>query len=159
MKPQRSLGYTLCFLLAILLSGCGTSAKDKLVGHWTGKVEIDNAKYQQKLKETSGHPIQKALVEELIRAVKLGSMDFDLKDDDSYTLSIKLGPLSKDSYGDWKVLQDKGDRIKVQLTDHNGVTDQQTLVFKDANTFTVEAEGEASEFAVFRCRRGEKSDK
>ena len=74
MKPRRWLGASLCFLFAILLSGCGTSAKDKLVGHWTGKVEIDNANYQEKLKETSGHPIRKALVEELVRAVKLGSM-------------------------------------------------------------------------------------
>ncbi|MDP6447307.1 MAG: hypothetical protein QGG36_10095 [Pirellulaceae bacterium] len=153
MTLDRSSLLGLVILVAVLCSGCGPSAKDRLIGRWQGTIEVDDTKVQQKLDEAGNNPIKQAIAKKFIEAIKQGTMDFELKADGSFTSSVRLGPLTKDTYGNWKVLTDAGDRITVQLTDHNGQTNQPTLAFADDGAFAVEAEGEASEFAVFRCRR------
>ncbi len=153
MKSDRLCLFSVAMFVAVLCSGCQPSAKDKLVGHWQGTIEFDDAKVQQKLDESGNNPLKQTIAKAFINAVKKGTMDIELKADDSFTSSIKLGPLSKDTFGKWTVITDAGKRVTVQLTNHDGKIDQPTLIFSDNETFTVEAHGEAAEFAVFRCRR------
>lgn len=137
----------------LVLSGCAPSAKDKLIGKWQGTIEVDDAKLQQKLGAASNNPIQKAITAKLIEAVKQGTMEFELKADDSFSSSVNLGLLSKDASGTWKVVNDNGNQITVTLTDQEGKVEQTTLTFSEDGSFEIVPDGEAGEVAIFRCRR------
>lgn len=140
-------------LLALLLTGCGRSAKERLVGRWQGRIEFDDAKVEQKLQEVSANPIKRAVVEKLIEGAKAGTMDFELKRDGSYTLTLKLGPIDRDTYGKWEVLEQRGNQATVRLTDHKGKSETATITFEDNNTVTTDAPQELRDVAIFKCER------
>ena len=158
MKRQRRPFFESALIVVLIVSGCGPSAKPsspkkKLIGHWKGVVEFDDAKVQQKLNESGGNPIKQAIANRLIAAIEKGEIRFELNEDDTFASSVKLGPLSKDVRGTWKVAQANGNRITIQLTDEKGESNRLAVVFSDDGSFTVPVEGPAGEFAVFRCRR------
>lgn len=155
MKSVHLLPCSFAIVVTVFASGCTPSAKDKLVGKWQGTIEVDDTKLQQKLGATGNNPIQKAIAAKMIEAVKQGSMEFELKADDSFTSSVNLGILSKDTYGTWKVIDDSGNQITVALTDQEGKVEQPTLTFSEDGSFEIVPEGEAGDVAVFRCRRVE----
>jgi len=140
-------------LLALLLTGCGRSAQERLVGRWQGRLEFDDAKVEQKLQEVSANPIQKAVVEKLIEGAKSGTMDFELKRDGSFTLTTKVGRVKSDTYGQWEVLDAVRNQATVRLTDHAGKVETATITFVDINTVTTDAPEQLSDVAIFKCRR------
>ncbi|HAY78383.1 MAG TPA: hypothetical protein DCY79_01105 [Planctomycetaceae bacterium] len=156
-NPERTMKSVHVTIVAVvftaLISGCAPSAKDKLVGKWQGTVEVDNTKLQQKLGSAGSNPFKKALAAKMIEMVKQGTMEFDLKADDSFSSSLSMGLLSQDTHGTWKVVQDNGNQITLELTDHKNKIQQSTLTFADDGSFEIVPEGEAGEVAIFRCRR------
>lgn len=140
-------------LLAVVLTGCGKSAKNRLVGRWQGRIEFDDAKVDQKLQESANSPIQRAIVEKLIKGFESGTLDFELKSDGSYTSTMKFGRVTTDKYGKWEVVEQNGNRATVRLTNHDGNVETPTITFSDNDTFTTDARGPVSEIAAFRCKR------
>jgi hypothetical protein len=141
------------FLSALLFLGCAPTAEDKLVGRWKGGLEIDDASVQQELASAGSNPIQKALVEKFIQAIESGTIDVELKADGSYTSTVRLGPLSKDAYGQWEVVRETGDQATIRMTDHNGQAQEPTVRFEEDGTLAIDAPDAAKGLAVFRCKR------
>ena len=137
----------------VFLAGCAPSAKEKLVGHWKGIVEFDDEKVQQKLDEAGSNKFAKALVEKLIEAIKSGTVDMELKEDNSFTSTIKLGPFSKDGYGTWEVLGENETQAVVRFAHHGGKIEDKTLIFAGNDSFSTDIPGEGKDLAVFRCNR------
>jgi hypothetical protein len=140
-------------LLAVVLTGCGKSAKNRLVGRWQGRIEFDDAKVDQKLQESANSPIQRAIAEKMIKGFESSTFDIELKKDGSFTSTLKIGPMTTNGYGKWEVVNQKGNRATIRLTDQDGKVQTPTITFSDNDTFTTDATGPVSEIAVFRCKR------
>ena len=142
----------LCLSLIGFLSGCGTSSRDKLVGRWHGTLQFEEAAVERKLGQAN-NPIAKAVLEKIINAAEAGTMDFELKPDGEFTLTMKLGPLSKDTYGRWEVVEEDGDGTTIRLTHPDGDVQQQTIKFLNPDSFVIDAPGKLKGLAVFKCTR------
>ena len=144
-------------LAAILCAfpGCGRqTAKHRLTGKWQGTIEFKAAALQQKRAEAEKIPLARAILETIIKGLEAGSMDIELKADDSFALTTRLGPLSNASHGKWQVLNAAGQAVVLQLIDHTGKVQQCGLRFVDANTVLMDIVGKEGEnLAVFRCTR------
>ena len=137
----------------IFLAGCEPSAKEKLVGHWRGSVEFDDEKVQKKLDKAGSNKFARALVEKVIEAIKSGTLELELKADNSFTSTIKLGRFSRDGYGNWEVLGENEMQAVVRLAQHGGKIEDWTLRFSGNDSFVTDIPGEGKDLAVFRCNR------
>jgi len=149
--------WTLWALAAIVFAfpGCGRqSAKHRLTGKWRGTIEFKEEALRQKRAEAEKNPLAKALLETIIKGFESGSMDIELKADDSFAMTARLGPLTNASHGTWQVLNAAGQAVVLQLIDHTGKVQQGGLRFVDANTVLMDIVGKEGEYlAVFRCTR------
>ncbi|MGM0489201.1 MAG: hypothetical protein ACQESR_20875 [Planctomycetota bacterium] len=151
MKPNVA-HLLLCFSLLNLLCGCGSSPRDRLVGRWHGRVQFDDEAVEDKLGEAN-NPITKAVVEKLVTAAESGTMDCELKGDGEFTLTMELGPLSQDTYGQWEVVRQDAKEVTIRFTDPKGNIQDRTFKFLDDDTFTIDAPGKLKGLAVFKCTR------
>jgi len=149
---QRICKIAILAFVGLMLTGCGPTPKDKLVGDWRGKLKVDREKVDAK---TAGNPIAKAIVGKVLEAAEDGLMEIELKEDNTYEMEVTLG-LTKKTTGVWSVLSANGDQINVQVAENDGESNTMTLTMIDDDTFSIPANGEAGEYAKFICRREKK---
>jgi hypothetical protein len=151
-KVGRKWGWV-TVVAALLVSGCGPTAKDKLVGKWTGGVRFDQAAVQRKLDEGGNNPIKEAIVRKILEALETGTIDLEFKKDGSYTSTSRLGPWSENNYGRWEVLEESAQRATIRMTDQAGRVLDTAIVFADTDVVSVPLTGEAAGVGEFRCTR------
>lgn len=141
-------------LIAIAATGCGRSPKQRLVGKWQGAIEFDEQAVQKQREKVSKNVIAKAFLEKAIEGFESGTVNIELKADNSFTLTVEIGPFKRASFGKWEVVSAIGNLVVVRLIDQNHRVEQVSLKFVDNNTFTMDIIGkDAQDLAVFRCNR------
>lgn len=141
-------------VISLLSVGCAPSAKEKLVGKWRGGVEFDDEAVQQKLDE-AGNPVATAIVKKMIEAFESGTMDIQLKADDSYTSSTQLGPFSKADYGTWEIVNEQSTQATIRFASHEGNVQDATVLFSEKDVITAPFTGQGAGLGAFRCNRVE----
>ena len=141
-------------VLSLLIVGCAPSAKDKLVGKWRGGVDFDDEAVQQKLDE-AGNPGASSIVKKMIEAFESGTMDIELKADDSYTSNTQLGPLSKADFGKWEVVNEQSTQATIRFTSHEGNVQEAAVLFSEKDVITAPFTGQGAGLGAFRCNRVE----
>jgi hypothetical protein len=141
-------------VIVAICSGCGRSAKHRLVGKWQGTIEFKEEVVARKRAEVSKNPLAKAILEKLIQNFESGTIDVELKRDNSFNMTLRLGSLTKASHGTWQVISAAGRIVIIRLIDHAGKVEQCALQIVDRNTVTMDIVGkEGKDLAVFRCSR------
>jgi len=154
MKRSKTFGLRwLLVAVCLLLAGCGPTAKDRLVGRWSGGVQFDDAAVQRKLDEEGSNPIKEAIVKKALEAFESGTITLEFKADGSYTSTTQLGPFSDDDYGTWEVINEKPQQATVRLTSHEGNVQETAVVFADQDVVTAPLTGQAAGLGQFRCTR------
>jgi hypothetical protein len=145
----------LILLVAMLACGCGPTAKDKLVGKWTGNVRFDDEAVQQRLEQDGNNPIKEAIVKKVMEALESGTLSLEFKADGSYTSTSRLGPFSDDDYGSWEVIDETAQRATIRMTSHSGKVQETSIVFADQAVISAPLTGQAAGLGEFRCTRQE----
>ncbi len=143
----------LLVLAALLASGCGPTAKDKLVGRWTGGVWFDDDAVQQRLEQDGNNPLKEAIVRKVMEALETGTISLEFKADGSYTSTSRLGPFSDDDYGNWEVIDETAQQATIRMTSHSGEVLETSAVFADQIVVSAPLKGHAAGLGEFRCTR------
>lgn len=138
---------------ALLVSGCGPTAKDKLVGQWTGSVQFDDDAVQQRLEQDGNNLIKEAIVKKILEALASGTIDLEFKADASYTSTSRLGPFSENDYGKWEIVDETAQRATIRMTNHAGKIQETSIVFADQHVVSAPLTGQAAGLGEFRCTR------
>ncbi|MCO6457623.1 MAG: hypothetical protein J5I93_20160 [Pirellulaceae bacterium] len=143
-----------CGLLLLLLSGCGPSAHDRLVGHWDGQFDIN----QQEVERQSGDsksPLANPLAQMMLGGMKAATLKLHFDKTGQMEMTFKIGPLDQSTRGTWEVVRSEGDQVTIQSQDERGNQKQFELTFTGPDEFVMRPPegGDAVSLGTIRFRR------
>ncbi|MFO0868644.1 MAG: hypothetical protein U0935_06805 [Pirellulales bacterium] len=130
-------------------------ADTRLVGRWLGRVELDPAAIERRLKDSDINAAQRLLAQGLLAGVATGRLDITFQADGKYQAQWQLGPLSTKSAGQWAITEGEGRRLVVELRPDNGPVDRRAIEFLDERTLATDLPGDAAQLGRFLCERQE----
>jgi len=128
-------------------------ADSRLIGKWNGTVEIDQPAVQRRLDQAQSNPLLRAFVEQSLEVLRIGQLDIAVRDDGTYDLTMKIGPLTNSSSGRWAVTEEKGSRLTVELTPQQGPVEFRQFHFDGKDAFRTDLPKDLSGLGQFHCRR------
>ena len=130
---------------------------DLLVGSWTGRVRLNDQAVKKRTDRDAKNPLQKLVVQQLIQAIRNGTLEATFSADGTFTSSISLGPFSSNQGGKWELNGRTGTVASLRLTQNNGQQDSHQIEVIDENSFTISLPGESKGLGVFLCNRRTRS--
>ncbi len=130
--------------------GASKSAKEKLVGTWTGKFEFHEEKAKELLtKQNVPEDKQKTAIASMKKMFGEMTTTMTLKKDGTSVSTSKVPDaakpgkmVDKEDTGKWKVLKEEGDKATLEVTEKGPKGKEKTtklrIVFTDADTFKFE---------------------
>ncbi|MFT7642867.1 MAG: hypothetical protein ACI9G1_004626, partial [Pirellulaceae bacterium] len=124
-----------------------------LIGKWRGNVELNEAAVAARLKQFGDNPIQKFAAQQLVNAIRSGSLRATFADDGTYEVTINLGPLPINQNGKWSVAHKSGLVWGIQFEREGGQVEVHEMTVASDDTFTINLPGESAGLGVFRCTK------
>lgn len=125
----------------------------RLLGTWSGVVEIDQKAVDRRLDQSKSNPLVRAFAQQTVEALRTGQLELQLRGDGSYTLSLKVGPLTNTSSGQWTVTEELGARVTIEFTPQQGAVEYRQLHFEGKDSFRTDLPKDLAGLGQFRCRR------
>ena len=122
-------------------SSAGQSVEQKLVGAWSGDVEI------------SGSQGDSQLTDAQLTTLKSMKLDIEFKSDGTMVLSGNSNGQPYESRGRWEVLRHEGKKVVFRSTENDGPTKDLEIELEDATTFSMPLPAPITELGSMRFRK------
>lgn len=151
---SRPFSCCFCGLLLLLLSGCGPSARDRLVGHWDGQFDLNQQEVQRQAGD-SNSPLANPLAQLVIGGMKAATLKLQFDKTGQMAMTFKIGPLDQSTRGTWEVVRSEGDQVTIQSQDERGNQKQFDLTFTGPDEFVMRPPegGDTANLGTIRFRR------
>jgi hypothetical protein len=140
MKRLISGFLPVCLTACVVLSGCGKSAEQKLLGKWEPDLSDAIKKAEEEAKEDPAAAMN-------LEMMKEAKVTIELKKEGKMAMSMGMGGFNINVEGKWKVTKDEGKKAKVELSfkppgEEEEEKGEAEVTFKDADTIEVKPLGE-----------------
>lgn len=128
-----SRGLTLTFALFLLpLAAEAQSAKEQLVGAWSGSIVLDAKKLSEQLAAEGTSPEKiEAAVNQAAERVRKVELELEYKADGTYAATFRHDQRARTEQGQWEVIGQKEQKVTVRSTSPRGEAER-------TETFTLE---------------------
>jgi len=141
MKRLISGFVPICLAACVLLSGCGKSAEQKLLGKWEPDLSEAIKKAEEEAKEDPAAAMG-------LEMMKEATMTIELKKEGKMTIAMGMGGMNITVDGKWKVTKDEGKKAKVEMSfkppgeEEKEEKGEVEVTFKSADTLVVKPLGD-----------------
>ena len=147
MKSRQNIAWVFVVLLPLLLTACGPSAEQRLIGTWQADT---SEKAEQAKAAAEGTPMA-GLVAKMTE--NLG-FTIRLQEEGKMSFQVKMGAITIDTDGEWKVLDENGDEATIETRynrPNNGeqVVEKTTISFETGDRIRMKPPGDRGETMYF----------
>jgi hypothetical protein len=137
MKCRQNIALVSVLLLPLLLTACGPSAERRLIGTW----KADTSQIVEQA-QAEGNPMAGMYG----KMAEVGSFTVQFKKDGKMSHRLKVGVISIDGDGQWKVLDESGDEATIErryskANSGEEVVDQTAVRFEGKDRIRMEPPG------------------